>query len=318
MTAIALAIASLLSTPAMRPDPAVAPCLSVSEAQVTLVALSVSLRCTALTACEVTETYTLRNDTGVPQRAHLETGEPHRATDIVLAPDVSLEPGEEQQVVLTARLQPGSWRYGRLGYGPARTRHMVVGEEFTGDDPYWVELSFGALRSFAAVPETAHLELDTELKAQLTAGNERRPLGDVPLDVEKPLSIELRDPHARRLLNGGPTVAVGVTHRGTFRGRLGYELALPQYLLWSAVAETDARSELVFALAAQLALPSVLIFPSCSIGVGLPVRALPAPRVGVRLEGSLHWPYLGFVTVVDWFPDTAVPVTAAFMLQLGL
>jgi len=117
------------------------------------------------------------------------------------------------------------------------------------------------------------------------------------------LAIELT-PLPPIIENGGAFLAVGGRpgSHGGLRARVGYEVALRQMGMVSLALESDLSQIMQIVPAIELATPSVFILPSVGIGVGAAVQVKPDARAGVRVEGSLHFFPVGFVTAVDFFP----------------
>jgi hypothetical protein len=120
---------------------------------------------------------------------------------------------------------------------------------------------------------------------------------------------------------GGAVVGLGGTvgaGGGQFWMRWGYEVAWPDWLLYSVDLDTDYSDRLVAALQLEAAtpLPSLPIIPSLDVGVGLPIQVLPVARVGLRLLCGLSWGPVGFSATFDLYPglDTGDPD----FLQIGL
>ncbi len=122
------------------------------------------------------------------------------------------------------------------------------------------------------------------------------------------------------LRNGGALLGFG-TVDGKFRLRLGYEIAAPRWLLYSANLDFDFRGKFIAAPVVKAATPWLAIIPSLGIGLGLPVQLRPDVRAGVRLQFDASLSSLGFLVSIDHYPKTATlpEVTeTAFMFQLGL
>ena len=84
--------------------------------------------------------------------------------------------------------------------------------------------------------------------------------------------------------------------------RFGYEVAAPEWLLYSVSADTDFGDLLKVAPTIEVASSQVLILPSFGIGVGAPVLILPEVQVGARVQGTMQFGPVGFVTSLDAFP----------------
>lgn len=113
-------------------------------------------------------------------------------------------------------------------------------------------------------------------------------------------------PPRRRWFHGGPFFGAGAAFSfgaasGTsFRARLGYEIAAPAFLLISLALETDfQRSHTVVPVVSVASEGLLSVIPSASLGVGIPVDLAPSARAGVRLQLTLHWPFVGVVFAAD-------------------
>ncbi len=125
-------------------------------------------------------------------------------------------------------------------------------------------------------------------------------------------------------LPGGPIAAVGLgMGQGNRRAvvRAGYEIGSAPFLIHSAVVESDFADVSVVP-ATEVATANVaLIVPSVSLGVGLPVRVFPRPRVGIRTQAALSWPVFSLVGTFDVFvgPNGDTPrVRGGLFAQFGI
>lgn len=252
---------------------------------------------------------------------------------------LSLEPGASAALVAEGRLEPE--RYFRPSYSqPALwARHPVLGSPVHRTHAFHVQYEVAPIRSWAAGAPPPRISLTLTVPRQWdTLVSLRRPGGDeasrhlapspgvtrergdervheVELDSAQVDTLELDLQLPRRTLrHGGPFVALGgaLGPSGGLRARLGYEVAAPEWLLWSVTGETDFSRLLQFAAVAEAATELLLIIPSVSVGLGVPVRVLPERQVGARAQVSLQWPYVGFVASLDVFPF------AADVLQVSL
>lgn len=109
----------------------------------------------------------------------------------------------------------------------------------------------------------------------------------------------------RIFYRGGPLLGLGgaLGPGSGFRARFGYEVAAPSWLLYSLTLDTDFTRHLTLAATVEAASPALIIIPSVGIGVGLPVQVLPETLVGARVQASLQFAAVGFVTSLDIFPD---------------
>jgi hypothetical protein len=114
------------------------------------------------------------------------------------------------------------------------------------------------------------------------------------------------------VLHGGPLIGVGAhLGAGELRARLGYEAALPWWVIYSASIETDFRNTTTIAPVVEVASPDLLVLvPSIGLGAGVPVqlRSGEATRVGARMQLTLSFPVLSLVLPVDVFPGATTDV----------
>lgn len=144
------------------------------------------------------------------------------------------------------------------------------------------------------------------------------------LDLRLPTK-ELRDITLRRReLLHGPFAAVGVGFgpRLGVRLRGGWEVAAPDFMLYSVAVEGDAREEMFVVPMIEIASPAFLgIVPSGGLGVGVPTMVLPDARPGFRAHASLSWPFVGLAGNVDVYPAFAgseLTLRGSLMLQVHL
>jgi hypothetical protein len=147
---------------------------------------------------------------------------------------------------------------------------------------------------------------------------------DAPAGVPPILEIHFVREAVTPFHSGGPIIGLGGTigsGEDGFWARLGYEIAYPEFLLFSVVADTDFHTTLV--LAPTLTVASSLMeppyFPSFDFGLGLPLRVVGAFEVGVRVAAGLSWGPVGFSAVLDVYPGHAGESDPlAGLLQIGL
>lgn len=273
------------------------------------------------------------------ERARLSPGSSRSGPAELSRRGVALElaPGASTQLVVTGRIHPGRYFVASYATSPVETRHRLLGSPVPRSTTFDLDYLVAPLRSWARQPRvavslTVPAAWTTRLHV-LATGDAREvqpPVehqGDVAVsrfeldgarDEELQVSLELPKPG---FFNGGVLLGVGGAFGGGTRLRLrgGYEVAAPHWWLYSLVAETDARRELLVVPAVEVATPSVMVvIPSAGAGLGVPVRVLPDVRVGVRVQASLHWPFLGLVAALDLFPGTADAVQFGLLAQLGL
>jgi hypothetical protein len=106
--------------------------------------------------------------------------------------------------------------------------------------------------------------------------------------------------------HGGPTVGVGTRlGAGGLRGRVGYEVAFPWWMIESVSAETDIRDATTIVPLVEVASPYYgALFPSFAVGAGVPVqlRSNSGAVVGVRGQLTVSFPVLSLVAPFDVFP----------------
>ncbi len=111
------------------------------------------------------------------------------------------------------------------------------------------------------------------------------------------------------VINGGPLAgAGGRLNPGGFRARLGYEAALPWWLIGSASVETDFKSTTTIVPLAEIATPElIVVIPSLGLGAGVPIqfRTGAGTRAGVRMQLTASFPVISVVFPVDVFPGAA-------------
>lgn len=120
--------------------------------------------------------------------------------------------------------------------------------------------------------------------------------------------------------NGGVILGLGATlDEGTFRMRLGWEIAAPSWLLYQVSAETDARGRWTVAPLVLAASNALLLIPSFGFGLGLPVLVRPDTRLGARVQFEAQIFPLGVVASCDLFPKTSsAPGVAQWTLLVQL
>jgi hypothetical protein len=109
------------------------------------------------------------------------------------------------------------------------------------------------------------------------------------------------------LHDGGPLLGIGGRlDEWEFRMRAGWEVGWGDYLIGSAVVESNLHSTLTFVPVAEVATRNYLVFfPAMGAGIGLPIQLrLGAPAaVGVRVQGTLSFAILSLVFSFDYFPS---------------
>jgi hypothetical protein len=149
-------------------------------------------------------------------------------------------------------------------------------------------------------------KLSVEVDGRARRANE----DDVELAVpsQSELRIVIED---RGRLKGGPFVAVGgaLLDANPVRGRIGWEHTHPvPFLFYSAALETDFREELTVAPAIEIShgrSSQWWMLPCAGFGLGVPIQILPDVRPGIRVQASLSWRVLSFLTTFDTLPAIA-------------
>jgi hypothetical protein len=111
------------------------------------------------------------------------------------------------------------------------------------------------------------------------------------------------------VLNGGPFVgAGGRVGPAELRTRLGYEVAYPRWVLYSAAVEASFHGRTTLVPMVEVVTPDLLVLiPSLGLGAGVPVQLRDgAPTlVGARAQVTLSFPVLSLVIPIDWYPGGA-------------
>ncbi len=122
------------------------------------------------------------------------------------------------------------------------------------------------------------------------------------------------------LHHGGPMIGIGgrVSDAGAFRVRLEYEVAIDEWILPGVALDYDLEAGFVLAPRVEIATPMLLVIPSLSVGLGLPIRLEAAPEVGVRASIGLNFLSLGFIATFDIYPGTDAIVDSTLMFRFSL
>jgi hypothetical protein len=118
---------------------------------------------------------------------------------------------------------------------------------------------------------------------------------------------------------GGPVLGIGGTTNGTkgVRGRLGFEVAAPSWLLYSLTADTDFAHRAIVTPMVEAASPVILIIPSVGLGVGMPVQVAPSVRPGARIQGDMQFYPVGLAVSGDVYPRVGSLGTTADLSVLA-
>lgn len=261
-------------------------------------------------------------------REAVEAG-PVRGADLFVAPGAVLE------VTATGRLLPGEyWTPGHyFAYPPREARHPLLEPE-RRSGVFEIEYFIAPIRTWGGVgPIEVIIRYPAEWKATTpsVAGEAHGTSADGRAEVRfvtdanampmLHLGFELP---VNRFHPGGPVAGIGGTFgdAGGFRMRFGWELSAPDWLLYSATADTDFDEVLVVTPMVEAATPWILVIPSVGAGLGLPVRLRPEKAVGVRLQSNVAFGPAAWVTSFDLYPGLdsdrpdAKQVTMLFQLTL--
>ena len=267
--------------------------------------------------------------------------------DVLLAGmQLDVEPHRTALVTVTGRMTPG--RYFQPGYDlPAvRTRHIFLGSRPERSNVYNLEYLISPIRTWGPAPEIAvtlrhpaswELRLSCRPREPASQSTRSRSAGDwscpaarrereggrvvqtltVSGEAVDTLGLAIEPPE-RLLFHGGPILGIGGNlddSRG-LRARFGYEIALPRWLMLSLALDTNFQDDLVLAPGIEAATPSVLILPSLGLGLGLPIRLVEERRVGLRVQLTVQWPLLGWVTSFDIYPGQGFSDPRRFQVSM--
>ena len=261
---------------------------------------------------------------------------------------LELAAGESRTVTVRARVMPGAERAPSIELSPAHVRHFALigpglddcavrGEQRCGADLSYLPASLAA-----AADHRVDFEMRWPAAWRGSGGGDplRRPSWPVgeparpwePCRQGDMASGRLRsegrqlprvtahiEPEAPLFHPGGPLLAVGGRPgHDWFRARIGYELARPSWLLYSAQLETDFQRLLSLAPVMQAALPSYWIIPSLGLGAGPLFLLAPGFDFGARIQASAQWPLLGLLVAYDYLPEHADLSGFSLFLVLSL
>jgi hypothetical protein len=229
---------------------------------------------------------------------------------------LSAEPGSRHQIVVTGRTR-GGMRFVPHDYTrPAvNSRHLVVSQHMHEETIYDIDYLLAPIRTWKGDPRI-DVRVTYPSRWSLGIGGEGSPgwarsrEGDRAVLTRSMtakdaavLSLAIGIPPSP-LHPGGPLLALGGTVGPTrsVRGRIGYEIAAPAWLLYSATFDTDFARRFIVTPLVEAASPMILIIPSFGLGLGVPVQIAPQTRAGARIQGDVHFFPIGFVTSVDIYP----------------
>lgn len=243
---------------------------------------------------------------------------------------IAAEPGTRHEIVISGRAYAYVEHHDRfLELDAVAARHLLVGTQKRPIDNYVFEYDLVPRGDWRSV---ARMDLSIAYPSRwprpsagkgvdLTAhrdGATRVLTGSMSAERARDLRVAV-DAGFSSFRNGGPLIALGGTlgSKGAVRGRIGYEVAAPGWLLYSLTADTDFRRRFIVTPLIEAASPTVFIIPSFGIGAGVPVQIAPERRVGVRVQGDIHLLPLGVVMSVDIYPPLGSLKTMAEMSILG-
>lgn len=109
--------------------------------------------------------------------------------------------------------------------------------------------------------------------------------------------------HTDLVRHGGPHLALGGTFDQGFRGRIGYDMGLGEWMILSLSGDTDFAHQGVIAPLVEVASNSLGPLPSAALGVGAPIQVAPYVLGGIRVEVSLTFIVIGVVATLDYWPQ---------------
>jgi hypothetical protein len=245
------------------------------------------------------------------------------------------QPGARHEIVVRGEILPGR-RFIPSGYTmPAvQARHLLFGSRTPEKSVFDLEYLVAPLRTWRGDPRidvrivypsrwrlsiagdrgwsTASAGSSKVVTARL-ASHEAPPVLDLEIEERAPL-----------LTPGGVLVGIG----GSFapggprpRGRIGYEIAAPRWLLYSLTADTNFRDRFIVTPMVEAASPAIIVVPSAGLGIGAPIQISPDPRAGVRFQADAHFYPVGIVTSVDVYPRVGALrgfTEVSVLAQIGL
>jgi hypothetical protein len=106
------------------------------------------------------------------------------------------------------------------------------------------------------------------------------------------------------VIGGGTLQAATEGPHRHYAAMAGYEVALPFWLIHRVEVNTYFRDRTVIAPSTEAATPFLLVIPSLSAGLGIPISIRPHADIGVRFQMSIQYPFLGFVAFADMNAST--------------
>lgn len=274
----------------------------------------------------------LQREPGAPERPAARRADGPRVDRVGFT--LVAEPGTRHEIVVTGTAVGGE-RFVPHGYGNSavEARHVLFG---TRRSPkiYDLEYLLAPIRTWKGEPKIDvritypsgwRIAISGEAAPGWSRGREgANTVLARSMTAKDAAALEMEiEPPITAFRNGGPLIGIGGT-TGDFkgvRGRIGYEVAAPDWLLYSATVDTDFRKRFIVTPMIEAASPAFLILPSFGLGVGAPIQVAPVKRVGARIQGDLHLYPVGFVTSVDIYPRFGASggfTEVSLLAQIGL
>lgn len=126
-----------------------------------------------------------------------------------------------------------------------------------------------------------------------------------------------------RLLHGGPVLGVGPRLDAPGgRVRVAYELAYPNWLIYSLAGEASFAGRFTAVPAIEVATPDIIVLiPSLAVGAGVPISSGGGAglAVGARLQFTVAFPILSLQIPVDVYPSmSGSTVQTALVVQASM
>lgn len=248
------------------------------------------------------------------------------------------EPGARHEIVVTGEILPGR-RFIPSGYmmRAVNARHLLFGSRTPERSVFDLEYLVAPLRTWKGDPRIdVRITHPSRWKLSIGGGADperwARASGGSTTVVtarlasrEAPPALDLEiEPPARLFAHGGPLLGIG----GSFgpggprpRGRIGYEIAAPRWLLYSLTADTNFRDRFIVTPMVEAASPAILVVPSSGLGIGAPVQISPDPRAGVRIQADAQFYPIGIAASVDVYPRVGTLrgfTEVSVLAQIGL
>ncbi|UJR86332.1 hypothetical protein [Sandaracinus amylolyticus] len=164
--------------------------------------------------------------------------------------------------------------------------------------------SIGPTEVRVRVPEGWHPGADLRSSDEAHLLTYRSPRENAPRRIGLELTRGSRGDFFR---HGGPFLAFGGTIDAGFRGRVGYEIGLDEFVLVSVALDTDFEEQVIITPQVELASWGMVLIPSVSLGLGVPVRVTSTEdhpsTVGLRIESSATFYAVAFVASLDVWPS---------------